>query len=224
MTVDEHNEPSDDAQRVAELQKQVDEKLSQLQSENTVLRDQNQARSRACNKKRRPEIRMMMSSERWNFLLQFAISSTPITDKGPMGKKLSPPTDGRSSPKVEPLRFSISAVRSKEDSKESIDSRASFPTLCLERTLFWLVYSIIHLLKSFSLLLTSNPHEILTNKYILPAYPSFRSTHKDPTQKSPNKIHDLPLFPILKIIALHTKLRVRQDHSINHQIRLIQPL
>ncbi|KAF2556088.1 hypothetical protein F2Q68_00015902 [Brassica cretica] len=90
MTVDEHNEPFDDAQRVAKLQKQVDgmqsqitemnrtreatgenpnpssevqslkekldehskkleqgaEKLSQLQSENTVLRDQNQARSR----------------------------------------------------------------------------------------------------------------------------------------------------------------------------------
>ncbi|KAF3525844.1 hypothetical protein F2Q69_00046067 [Brassica cretica] len=97
MTVDEHNEPSDDSQRVAELQKQVDgmqrqitemnqtreateenpklfskvqnlkkkldehskqleqsaEKLSQLQSENTVLRDQNQARSIAGNKKRR---------------------------------------------------------------------------------------------------------------------------------------------------------------------------
>ncbi|KAF3587767.1 hypothetical protein F2Q69_00029425 [Brassica cretica] len=66
MTVDEHNKPSDDAQRVAELQKQslkekLDEhskqleqgakKLSQLQSENTVLRDQNHARSRAGNKK-----------------------------------------------------------------------------------------------------------------------------------------------------------------------------
>ncbi|KAH0903350.1 hypothetical protein HID58_042853 [Brassica napus] len=93
MTVDEHNEPSDDAQRVAELQKQVDgmqslitemnqtreatgenpnlslevqslkekldeeskqleqsaEKLSQLQSENTVLRDQNQARNTTGN-------------------------------------------------------------------------------------------------------------------------------------------------------------------------------
>ena len=97
MTVDEHNEPSDDAQRVAELQKQVDgmqsqitemnrtreateenpnlslevqslkekidehsnqleqsaEKLSQLQSENTILRDQNQACSMAGNNKRR---------------------------------------------------------------------------------------------------------------------------------------------------------------------------
>ncbi|KAF3610408.1 hypothetical protein DY000_02048200 [Brassica cretica] len=66
MTVDEHNKPSDDAQRVAELQKQslkkkLDKhskqleqgakKLSQLQSENTVLRDQNHARSRAGNKK-----------------------------------------------------------------------------------------------------------------------------------------------------------------------------
>ena len=97
MTVDEHNEPSDDAQRIAELQKQGDgkqsqitkmsrtreatgenpnlsselqslkekldehaekleqsaEKLSQLQSENTVLREQNQARNTACNKKHR---------------------------------------------------------------------------------------------------------------------------------------------------------------------------
>ena len=53
-----------------------------------------------------------------------------------------------------------------------------------------LVYSIIHLLKSFSLLLTSNPHKILTNTYILPAYASFCGTHKDPTQKSPNNNHD----------------------------------
>ncbi|KAF3584710.1 hypothetical protein F2Q69_00028783 [Brassica cretica] len=97
MMVDEHNEPSDDAQRVAELQKQVDgmqsqitemnrtreatgenpnlssevqslkekldehskqleqsaEKLSQLLSENTVLQDQNQARSMGGNKKHR---------------------------------------------------------------------------------------------------------------------------------------------------------------------------
>ena len=30
MTVDEHNEPSDDAQRVAELQKQVDGMQSQI--------------------------------------------------------------------------------------------------------------------------------------------------------------------------------------------------
>ena len=30
MTVDEHNEPSDDAQRVAELQKQVDGMESQI--------------------------------------------------------------------------------------------------------------------------------------------------------------------------------------------------
>ncbi|CAG7901137.1 unnamed protein product [Brassica rapa] len=52
MTVDEHNEPSDDAKRIAELQKQR-RKAQQLQSENTVLLDQNQARNVAGNKKRR---------------------------------------------------------------------------------------------------------------------------------------------------------------------------
>ncbi|KAH0854478.1 hypothetical protein HID58_069208 [Brassica napus] len=73
MTVDEHNEPSDDAQRqpgnpnlsseVQSLKEKLDkhskqleqsaEKLTQLKSENTVLQDQNQARSMAGNKKHR---------------------------------------------------------------------------------------------------------------------------------------------------------------------------
>ena len=39
---------------------------------------------------------------------------------------------------------------------------------------------------AISLLSSLNPHEIHTNTLGLLAYPSFRSTHKDPTQKSPN--------------------------------------
>ena len=78
---------------------------------------------------------MVTSSGRRNFFLQFATSSTPITDRGPTGESLSPPRGGGAFPTSAFLSSSISTVRSREDYEESMDSQASFPTLRLERTL-----------------------------------------------------------------------------------------
>ncbi|KAF3604382.1 hypothetical protein F2Q69_00037726 [Brassica cretica] len=60
MAVDEHDELPEATQREAELQRQIDdlqgqsaEKISQLESENLTIKDENQALNAARNKKHR---------------------------------------------------------------------------------------------------------------------------------------------------------------------------
>ncbi|KAF3586277.1 hypothetical protein F2Q69_00029721 [Brassica cretica] len=153
MTVDEHNEPSDDAQRVAELQKQIDgiqsqiteinqtreatgenpnlssevqslkekldehskqleqgaEKLSQLQSENMVLRDQNQARGMGGNKKRR------------------------ATDPAPGSGVAGATREGAENPQVHNLEESDSEPESYKETPEKISATESSMTAYLEK-------------------------------------------------------------------------------------------
>ncbi|XP_013607922.1 PREDICTED: uncharacterized protein LOC106314625 [Brassica oleracea var. oleracea] len=125
MTVDEHNEPSDDAQMLAELQKQVDgmqsqitemnrtreleqstEMLSQLQSENTVLQDQNQARIMAGNKKR-------------HFNTQAGVAGAT--------------REGAENPQVHNLEESDSEPESDKETPEKISATESSMTAYLEK-------------------------------------------------------------------------------------------
>uniref|UniRef100_A0A0D3A8S2 Retrotransposon gag domain-containing protein n=1 Tax=Brassica oleracea var. oleracea TaxID=109376 RepID=A0A0D3A8S2_BRAOL len=128
MTVDEHNEPSDDAQRVAELQKQVDEKLSQLQSENTVLRDQNQARSRACNKKRRfnTQVRPMGNLNTPN-------SGEGATDPAPGSGVAGATHEGAENAQVHNLEESDSEPESDKETPKNISATESSMTAYLEK-------------------------------------------------------------------------------------------
>ncbi|KAF2577198.1 hypothetical protein F2Q70_00011505 [Brassica cretica] len=172
MTVDEHNEPSDDAQRVAELQKQVDgmqsqitemnrtqeateenpnlssevqslkekldeypkqleqsaENLSQLQSENTVLRDQNQARSMAGNKKRRfnTQVRPMRNINTPN-------SGEGTTDPAPGSGVAGATREGAENPQVQHLEESDSEPESDKETPEKISATKSSMTAYLEK-------------------------------------------------------------------------------------------
>ncbi|KAF3583889.1 hypothetical protein F2Q69_00030220 [Brassica cretica] len=172
MTVDEHSEPSDDAQRVAELQKQVDgmqsqitetnrtreateentnlssevqsvkekldehskqleqsaEKLSQLQSENTVLRDQNQARSMVGNKKRRfnTQVRPMGNLNTPN---SREGATDPASGSGVAGAM----REGAKNPQVHNLEESDSEPESDKETPEKISATESSMTAYLEK-------------------------------------------------------------------------------------------
>ncbi|KAF3516159.1 hypothetical protein DY000_02058614 [Brassica cretica] len=172
MTVDEHNEPSDDAARVAELQKQVDgmqsqitemnrtqeatgenpnlfsevqslkqklaerskqleqggEKLSQLQSENMVLRDQNQARSRACNEKRRfkTQVRPMGNLNTPN-------SREGATDPTHGSGVAGATREGAENPQVYNLEESDSEPESDKETPEKISATESSMNAYLEK-------------------------------------------------------------------------------------------
>ncbi|KAH0849002.1 hypothetical protein HID58_091605 [Brassica napus] len=80
----------------------------------------------------KPDLKKMGHSLKFMWYWLFATSSTPITDRGPTGKILSPPGGGGASPTAAFLSSSISAVRSREESEESMDPQASFRTLRLE--------------------------------------------------------------------------------------------
>ena len=172
MTVDEHNEPSDDAQRVAELQKQIDgmqsqitemnrtweatgenpnlssevqslkekldehskqleqsaEKFSQLQSENTVLRDQNQAHSLAGNKKHRfnTQVRPMGN-------LNTPSSGEGATDPAPGSGVAGATREGAENPQVHNLEESDSEPESDKETPEKISATKSSMTAYLEK-------------------------------------------------------------------------------------------
>ncbi|KAH0914465.1 hypothetical protein HID58_028911 [Brassica napus] len=82
-----------------------------------------------------PGIRLTRFSERWNFCLQNATSSTPISDTGPTSKDPPPSGSGEVSPMAAFLISSISADRPRKDPEEFIDSQTSSPILRRERTL-----------------------------------------------------------------------------------------
>ncbi|KAF3599307.1 hypothetical protein F2Q69_00036200 [Brassica cretica] len=172
MTVDEHNEPSDDARRVAELQKQVDgmqslitemdrtreatgenpnlslevqslrekldeqskqleqsaEKLSQLQSENTVLRDQNQARNMTGNMKRRfnTQVRPMGNLNTPN-------SREGATDPPPASGVAGATREGAENPRVHNLEESDSEPEYDKETPEKISATESSMTAYLEQ-------------------------------------------------------------------------------------------
>ncbi|KAL0803548.1 hypothetical protein Bca101_096038 [Brassica carinata] len=77
---------------------------------------------------------MMMSAGRLYFILQFATSSTPITEGEPIGRYRFPSATGETFRATIALGSSTSTVKSREESEESMDTdgaTASFTLLDL---------------------------------------------------------------------------------------------
>ncbi|KAH0893105.1 hypothetical protein HID58_055534 [Brassica napus] len=72
----------------------------------------------------------MTSSERLYFSLQVATSSTPIEERGPTEENLLPPTIGEAPSISARPRSPTSAVRSRKESEESMDSGGMTSVLC----------------------------------------------------------------------------------------------
>ncbi|KAF3520327.1 hypothetical protein DY000_02060874 [Brassica cretica] len=124
MTVDEHNEPSDDAQRL----EQSVEKLRQLQSENRVLRDQNQARNTAGSKKHRfnTQVRPMGNLNTPN-------SGEGATDQASASGVAGATREGAENPPVHNLEESDSEPKYNKETPEKISATESSMTTYLEQ-------------------------------------------------------------------------------------------
>ncbi|KAG5384271.1 hypothetical protein IGI04_035741 [Brassica rapa subsp. trilocularis] len=128
MTVDEHNELSDGAQRVALLQKQRRKAQPVVVGKNTVLWNQNQARNTAGDKKRRFNTQVQPMGN-----LNTPNSREGVTDPAPASGVAGATREGVENPRVPNLEESDSEQEYDKETPEKISATESSMTAYLEQ-------------------------------------------------------------------------------------------